>query len=144
MFNKKLRKDFGDFLVPQKITKGSRQSGSHLDYERGLFSGLANQKPSYHAAGAGACLLIYARAIEKTQSLDPDKIREELGKLKMMTFFGAWNIDETGKQIGHIMVTTQWQGGNNVVVWPREAAGAKLFYPLPTWAEKVKGKLAKE
>jgi len=110
----------------------------------GLFSGLANQKPSYHAAGAGACLLIYARAIEKTQSLDPDKIREELGKLKMMTFFGAWNIDETGKQLGHVMVITQWQGGENMVVWPQEAAGAKLFYPLPTWTEKVKGKLAKE
>jgi len=110
----------------------------------GLFNAAANQKPSYHAAGAGACLLIYARAVEKAQSLDPDKIREELGKLKMMNFFGTWDIDETGKQTGHNMVVTQWQAGENIVVWPPEAAGAKLFYPLPSWAEKARGTLAKE
>ncbi|RJQ25206.1 MAG: branched-chain amino acid ABC transporter substrate-binding protein [Peptococcaceae bacterium] len=109
-----------------------------------LFSGVASQQPSYHAAGAGACLLIYAKTIEKAQSLNPDKIREELGKLKMMTFFGTWTIDETGKQTGHNMVITQWQGGENMVVWPPEAAVAKLYYPLPAWAEKAKGKQAKE
>ena len=35
---------------------------------------------------------------------DADALRAALGDLTFMSFYGSWDIDDTGKQIGH------WQG----------------------------------
>jgi amino acid/amide ABC transporter substrate-binding protein, HAAT family (TC 3.A.1.4.-) len=60
-----------------------------------------------------------------------------------MTFYGVIKIDPaTGSQVGHEMVLGQWQNGRFVIVWPQEAAEARLYYPLPTWDEKRAGKTA--
>lgn len=87
--------------------------------------------PEYHAAEAGAQVLAYVKAVENINSLDPDKVRATLGKLKFMSFYGGWEIDDTGMQIGHSMVDMQWQNGKRVIVWPLEAATGKLLYPKP-------------
>ena len=87
--------------------------------------------PDYHAAEAGAQVLAYVKAVENINSLHPDKVRAALGKLKFMSFYGGWEIDETGMQIGHSMVDMQWQNGKRVIVWPLEAATGKLVYPKP-------------
>jgi len=94
--------------------------------------------PSYHAAEAGASVLFIVRAIEKAQSLDPDDVREAMNQLRLYTYYGALQIDpETGLQIAHDMVVGQWQNGEKVVVWPREAAEASPVYPLKPWREKA-------
>ena len=98
--------------------------------------------PDYHAAEAGAQVLAYVLAAEKANSIDPTKVRAALGKLKFMSFYGGWDVDETGKQVGHSMIDMQWQGGKRIIVWPPEAATGKLYYPMPTFAEKAKGKVA--
>lgn len=98
--------------------------------------------PDYHAAEAGAQVLAYVLAAEKANSVDPTKVRAALDKVIFMSFYGAWDVDETGKQVGHSMVDMQWQGGKRVIVWPTEAATGKLYYPMPTFAEKAKGKKA--
>ena len=87
--------------------------------------------PEYHAAEAGAQVLAYVKAVENINSLDPDKVRAALGKLKFMSFYGGWDVDDTGMQIGHSMVDMQWQNGKRVIVWPLEAATGKLVYPKP-------------
>lgn len=90
--------------------------------------------PEYHAAEAGAQVLAYVKAAENINSLDPSKVRAALGKLKFMSFYGGWEIDDTGIQIGHTMVDMQWQqGGKRVIVWPQEAATGKLVYPKPNF-----------
>jgi branched-chain amino acid transport system substrate-binding protein len=98
--------------------------------------------PDYHAAEAGAQVLAYVLTVEDAKSIDPTKVRAALGKLWFMSFYGAWGVDETGKQIGHSMVDMQWQDGKRVIVWPPDAATGKIYYPLPTFAEKDKGTLA--
>ena len=98
--------------------------------------------PDYHAAEAGAQVLAYVLAMEKAKSIDPTKVRAALGKLWFMSFYGSWGVDETGKQIGHSMVDMQWQGGKRIIVWPPDAATGKVYYPLPTFADKAKGTLA--
>jgi branched-chain amino acid transport system substrate-binding protein len=98
--------------------------------------------PDYHAAEAGAQVLAYVLAVEIANSIDPTDIRVALDKLKFMSFYGAWDIDETGLQVGHSMVDMQWQGGKRIIVWPPEAATGKLYYPMPTFDEKAKGKVA--
>ena len=103
----------------------------------------SDEPPSYHAAEGAAAVLSYAYAIEKAQSLDPKKVREEMNNIEFMTLYGVWKIDpETGKQIGHDMVIIQWQGGTKKIIWPKTAANAEPYYPIPTWEEKEQGKLA--
>ncbi|WP_456478381.1 amino acid ABC transporter substrate-binding protein [Geoglobus ahangari] len=103
----------------------------------------SDEPPSYHAAEAAAAVLSYAYAIEKAQSLDPDKVREAMNDIEFMCLYGLWKIDpETGKQVGHEMVIIQWQGGTKKIIWPPEAANAEPYYPIPTWEEKAQGKLA--
>jgi len=88
--------------------------------------------PEYHAAEAGAQVLAYVKAVENINSIEPFKVRTTLGKLKFMSFYGGWDVDDTGMQIGHSMVDMQWQkGGKRVIVWPLEAATGKPIYPKP-------------
>jgi len=99
--------------------------------------------PDYHAAEAGAAVLSLVKGIEMADSTDPDKVRAALGKLKFMSFYGGWDIDdETGLQIGHSMVDVQWQDGKLVIVWPEEARTGEVCYPKPTFAEIAAGKKA--
>ena len=87
-------------------------------------------------------MLAYVLAVEKADSLDSDKVRAALGELTFMSFYGGWDIDETGLQVGHSMVDVQWQGGKRVIVWPQGVQTGKLYYPMPSFAEKAKGKMA--
>lgn len=98
--------------------------------------------PDYHAAEAGAQVLAYVLAVEKVNSLESDKVRAALGDLTFMSFYGGWDVDDTGLQVGHSMVDVQWQDGKRVIVWPEEAQTGGVAYPMPTFAEKAKGKVA--
>lgn len=98
--------------------------------------------PDYHAAEAGAQVLAYVKAVENANSINSDKVRAALGKLKFMSFYGNWEIDETGLQVGHSMVDAQWQNGKRVIVWPFEAQTGTAYYPMPTFSDKAKGKVA--
>ena len=98
--------------------------------------------PDYHAAEAGAQVLAYVKAVEAAKSVDPTEVRKALGELKFMSFYGGWDVDDTGLQVGHSMVNVQWQMGKRIIVWPLEAKTGDLAYPMPTFAEKAKGKVA--
>ncbi len=87
--------------------------------------------PDYHAAEAGAAILSLVKAIEMADSLDSDKVRSALGELEFMSFYGGWDVDETGLQVGHLMVDVQWQNGKRVIVWPPEAKVGDVWYPKP-------------
>ncbi len=87
--------------------------------------------PDYHAAEASAAVLALVLAVEKVNSVDPDVVRDALGELKFMSFYGNWDIDKTGKQVGHAMVDVQWQKGERKIVWPESAKTADVVYPKP-------------
>jgi branched-chain amino acid transport system substrate-binding protein len=95
--------------------------------------------PDYHAAEAGAAILALVKAIEKADSVDSDEVRAALGDLEFMSFYGVWDVDETGLQVGHSMVDMQWQGGERVIIWPAEAKVGDPCYPKPTYAEIAAG-----
>ncbi len=73
-------------------------------------------------------------AVQRAGSLDSDKLREELLKVKTTTVFGDFAVDERGFQIGHKAITIQWQDGKQVVVWPDEVAAGKPRFPTPPWS----------
>jgi len=95
--------------------------------------------PDYHAAEAGAQVLAYVLGAQGADSVDSKKVRDALGELQFMSFYGGWDVDDSGMQVGHTMVDVQWQDGTRVIVWPEEAQTGKVCYPMPTFQEKVKG-----
>ena len=57
-------------------------------------------------------------------------------KLELKTVFGDFKVDQDGFQTAHKMVTTQWQDGKKVIVWPDELATGKLRFPTPPWNQR--------
>jgi branched-chain amino acid transport system substrate-binding protein len=95
-----------------------------------------SKAPSFHAAGAyGACQL-FMEAARRAGSLDSEKLRGELLKLKMKTVFADYAVDERGYQTANKGLFIQWQDGKKVVVWPDELASAKPRFPTPPWSQR--------
>ena len=97
------------------------------------YEGEFGRPPSYHAAAAYAACMLMAETINRVQSLDTERLRDYLLRLATTTVFGGFDVDERGYQIGHRMVTIQWQEGRQVVVWPDEVAVGKPRFPTPPW-----------
>lgn len=93
-------------------------------------------EPSYHSAAGYAGCLLYAEAVKKAGSLDADKVREQLLKMKTKTAFGDYQVEPDGFQVAHKMVMLQWQDGKRVVVWPDDLANGKPRYPTPEWGRR--------
>jgi branched-chain amino acid transport system substrate-binding protein len=74
--------------------------------------------------------------VHRVGSLDSDKLREALLKLKTKTVLGDFAVDERGFQVGHKAITIQWQDGKQVVVWPDEVAAGKPRFPTPSWSQR--------
>ncbi|MCE4602700.1 MAG: amino acid ABC transporter substrate-binding protein [Desulfurococcales archaeon] len=128
----------GVTFSPDTTPQGYEWYGPTVDEFIKYFKEVAKERgkgdimPSYHAADAAAAILFLAKAIEQANSLDPDDVRQAMNDLALFTFYGKLKIDpETGLQIGHDMIVGQWQNGNKVIVWPKEAAQAEPLYPRP-------------
>jgi branched-chain amino acid transport system substrate-binding protein len=92
--------------------------------------------PSFYSAASYAGCQLFADAVRRVGSLDSDKVREDLLKLKTKTVLGDFAVDERGFQVGHKAVTIQWQDGKPVVVWPDEVATGKPRFPTPPWSQR--------
>ena len=90
----------------------------------------------------GLSTLADVLAVEKAGNTRSPDVRQALGELTFMSFYGGWDVDETGLQVGHTMVDVQWQDGQRVIVWPEEARTGPVCYPMPTFEEKAAGKKA--
>ncbi len=89
------------------------------------------EDPEYHSAGGTAAALALQLAIERAGSLEVERVREELLRMREETFYGIIGFDETGKIVTKSMAVIQIQGGKPVTVYPfREA---EPVYPKPKW-----------
>jgi branched-chain amino acid transport system substrate-binding protein len=134
--------DFGKQLgKTADYVYGSTQWAENLKYP-GAKEFIENYKKtynrdfSYHAPAAYGACQIQAEAIRRAKSLDSDKIREQLLKLKITTAFGDYQVDQRGFQIAHKMVLIQWQEGKRVTVWPAPLSDGKPLYPTPPWSQR--------
>jgi branched-chain amino acid transport system substrate-binding protein len=83
----------------------------------------------YQAAESTASVLVFADAFGRSESLDPDKVRDAISKTDIMTFYGPIKFDETGKNTAKPMVLYQVQHGDYKVVFPQKWAETKVVYP---------------
>jgi branched-chain amino acid transport system substrate-binding protein len=94
------------------------------------------REPSYFAAAGYAGCLVYTEGVKRAESLDADKVREQILKLELRTIFGQFKVDQDGVQIAHKMVAFQWQREKKVVVWPDDLAQGKVLFPTPPWTSR--------
>jgi branched-chain amino acid transport system substrate-binding protein len=94
-------------------------------------------EPPYQAAESAAGVLVYADAIQRTGSLDPNKVRDALAATDLQTFFGNIKFDATGKNTAKPMVLYQIQDKTYKVVAPSRWASSKIIYPAPDWSQRL-------
>jgi branched-chain amino acid transport system substrate-binding protein len=137
-------------LVPEyynKLDKAGEFVYSGSWWERGLpnpgnkefveaYEKAYNRVPIFHSADSYVACQLLVAAARRVGSLDSDKIREDILKLRTKTLLGDFAVDGRGFQIGHKAVTIQWQNGKQVVVWPDEVAAGKPRFPTPPWSQR--------
>jgi len=92
--------------------------------------------PDYHNAESSATCLAFQYAIQKAGSLDPQKVRDALAALNVVTFYGILKFDERGINVYKPMAVNQIQKGNLVTVWPSAVQNAQPAYPAPDWSKR--------
>jgi branched-chain amino acid transport system substrate-binding protein len=87
--------------------------------------------PPYPAAQAFAAGVIASRCLRETGTADDATLMAAALALDCTTMFGPFRLDPRSRQqVGHQVLTIQWQDGARRVIWPPEQAQAPLRYPL--------------
>jgi branched-chain amino acid transport system substrate-binding protein len=95
-----------------------------------------NAHPTHHPMAAYATLLVAARAINDTKSLNSAKVRDSIRNVNLpMTSFGPIKFDASG-QNQHPLMITQVQGGQFRIVYPTDAAETRPVIPAPQWSKR--------
>lgn len=95
------------------------------------------REPAYQAADGYAACQILERAVSDVGELVLDALRDHLFELNMTTILpGEYRVDETGKQVGHIPLSVQWQDGEKVVVTPEDLRTGEVRLPTPPWGDR--------
>lgn len=105
------------------------------EYAR-AFQATYGHAPDYHNAESSAGCLAFQYAIQNARSLDPEKVRDALANLDVLTFYGILKFDARGLNVYKPMAVNQIQNGNLVTVWPAGVAEAKPMYPAPPWSAR--------
>lgn len=92
--------------------------------------------PDYHNAESTATCLAFQYAIQNAGSLDPQKVRDALAALNVVTFYGILKFDDRGINVFKPMAVNQIQKGNLVTVWPSAVQNAQPAYPAPDWSKR--------
>jgi branched-chain amino acid transport system substrate-binding protein len=93
-------------------------------------------EPGYHAGGGYGAGYVLEAAVKKAGSTDRDKVRTALFALDTVNAFGRFKVDATGKQIGKPAYAVQWLGGERHIIFPTDAATAKVAYPFKDWGKR--------
>jgi branched-chain amino acid transport system substrate-binding protein len=100
------------------------------------FDKVYKHRPDYHNAESTAACLAFQYAIQKAGTLDPEKVRDALQNLDVVTFYGIIKFDPRGLNLYKPMVVNQIQHGKLLTVWPALTANTKPMYPTPPWAQR--------
>ena len=94
---------------------------------------------NYHGAQAYACVQVITDALNRSESLTPDSVRQALAATDMQTVFGPVRFVSEDKKTQQNSVQTflsQWLGGTLEIVWPEKFATARYVYPVPPWPSR--------
>lgn len=88
--------------------------------------------PDYHAASGAADVEALVQAMEDANSLDPQKVRDALAKVKFDSLYGPIAFSKSG-QIDLPQVVIQVQGNQLAEIYNAKGFANKPKYPMPAW-----------
>jgi branched-chain amino acid transport system substrate-binding protein len=89
-----------------------------------------------HAAyGYGGGQVLEA-AVRLANTLDKDKLREQLGSMKFLSTLGHYRVDEQGLQTAKRTTVMQWQDGFRLLVLPETNADSPVEFPFKPWSDR--------
>jgi branched-chain amino acid transport system substrate-binding protein len=91
-----------------------------------LFRDKYKSDPDYGQASAALCGALFQMAIERAGSLDREKVRDELAKLDVVTFFGPVKFGPTGQINSLDPPVFQIQGAKPIVLFPQAIKQGEL------------------
>ena len=91
-----------------------------------LFKDKYKSEPDYGQASAALCGALFQMAIERAGSLDREKVRDELAKLDVVTFFGPVKFGENGQINSLEPPVFQIQGAKPIVLFPQAIKQGEL------------------
>ncbi len=98
------------------------------------------REPDYYSIMSYVGLVTIANAINKAGTTEKDKLIAALETTDTMTPMGHIKFFQNNfganHQSFHDMVVFQWQHGQKVVLWPKEASWGTLWYPAPAWDKR--------
>lgn len=94
------------------------------------------QPPDFFAACGYAAGQVLEAALREAGSLEQEKLREALARVRTDTVLGAHEPGKDGAQAGAAPVLVQMQRGRRQIVWPQQQATA-LLAPFPAWSQRV-------
>jgi branched-chain amino acid transport system substrate-binding protein len=133
-YYKKLGTD-AEFIYSGTFWSGGLPNPGNLEFAAAYQEEFHHPPALQSAVGYAGCQLLM-EAARRTGSLDSDKLRGTLLSLKTKTIIGDFATDGRGFQTGHKAVTTQWQDGKQVVVWPAALASEEPRFPTPPWSQR--------
>lgn len=108
-----------------------RWFGDAAQYEKAYMARF-NYEPDYHAAAATAAIEALVYAMEKANSIDPQKVRDALADIKFDSLYGPIAFDKRG-QIDLPQIVVQVQDGKVVEVLSPSGPVNPPKYPMPAW-----------
>ncbi len=92
--------------------------------------------PTYHVTYGYAGLQIMEAAVKEAGSFEPEKVREALATISVLTIRGLFKPNEQGMSPIE-SVAFQIQNGKRLLVWPEHAAQTKVLL-MPKWEDRAK------
>jgi branched-chain amino acid transport system substrate-binding protein len=89
----------------------------------------------YSAYGYGAGQVLEA-GVRLAGSLDKAAIADQLRHMKFRSVLGAYQVDDTGKQLDKTTFIMQWQQGERRLVLPRSLRDSPIEYPFKPWSSR--------
>jgi branched-chain amino acid transport system substrate-binding protein len=110
---------------PAEQYAGTDIFGSTSNFVK-LFRDKYKSDPDYGQASAALCGALFQIAIERAGSLDKDKVRDELAKLDIVTFFGPVKFGANGQINSLEPPVFQIQGSEPIVLFPQAIKQGEL------------------
>ncbi|WP_211454068.1 amino acid ABC transporter substrate-binding protein [Collimonas antrihumi] len=91
--------------------------------------------PDYHAASGAADVEALVQAMEDADSIDPQKVRDALAKIKFDSLYGPIAFNAQG-QIDLPQVVIQVQGNQLAEIYGAKGFVKQPKYPMPAWSAR--------
>ncbi|MBI1802038.1 MAG: amino acid ABC transporter substrate-binding protein [Chloroflexi bacterium] len=140
-FRDSLKKDADYIFTGAQWTPALKLTGNDVfktpeNYAK-VFTQKYGYEPPYQAAESSAAVITYQKAIEKADSIEPEKVRAALVNLEFTSFYGLIKFDDRGINVYKAMAVEQLQtDGKKRTVFPADVAEAKPQFPVPAWDKR--------